>query len=772
MDKTMLLPMTEQMIVGRFAQVYFEKEDFKIVAFTVRSKVGLPCELADKLQMTNKPIRVTCKGYSIPTVDGMEYNLFGKWNYDKAHGYSMDVTYASIKNPETDTALKNYLCSSLFPGIGRKKATTLVEAYHGKVFEMVEQKPEEVAKLQGFNEKIVSKLAKCYETNKVYTQLANYLMPYGITAAGVAKISKTYGKKALRVVQHNPYTLLNSVKGISLSDCDKIAVREGIALNSSERIEAVIFKMIKRMCSEEGGMYVDSKAMYARVERELNANIYTLPTAVVCTKADIGMAYLHMKSEGVIVQRTLELKNEVTGNVTKAVGIFTKEYDDCERKVSDKLIKLSEKEIDFNAEDVEKYIDEYNGKQKFPLHPTQIEAVRNSIMNNCSIITGGPGTGKTTILRCILYVWRKLTSAQITCMAPTGKASQRMKESTKMNATTIHKRLKLFQGDVINAKPETIDSGLVVLDEMSMVDNVVMNKLMEAVNEECHIIMVGDIDQLPSVGSGAVLEQMIGSGAITYTKLTKTFRQDPNNGGGIITNALKINKGDSRLEYDEHFQMVDAKTEQEAIEKITTLYTEQVQKWGIDNVALLSPLRSTQSGRHMCASEGLNPILQNLCNPMKDGMDSVRYAGTEYRTNDRVMKKENGEKSSNGDIGVITRIYVNEDDETIVVVDWETGEQENFTRIELDKLTLAYSMSIHKSQGSEYDCVIIPVLSSQKCPLFKRNLLYTGVTRAKKQVILVGDQQAVNTMCAAADNHIRNTVLGTRLRMKSKKKAK
>ena len=174
----------------------------------------------------------------------------------------------------------------------------------------------------------------------------------------------------------------------------------------------------------------------------------------------------------------------------------------------------------------------------------------------------------------------------------------------------------------------------------------------------------------------------------------------------------------------------------------------------------------------MCASEGLNPILQNLCNPMKEGMFSVRYAGNEFRTNDRVMKKENGEKSSNGDIGVIKRIYVNEDDETIVNIDWETGESEEFTRTDLDKLTLAYSMSIHKSQGSEYNCVIIPVLSAQKCPLFKRNLLYTGVTRAKKQVILVGDQQAVDTMCKAADNHIRNTVLGSRLRLKSKKKAK
>ena len=768
MDKSMFLPTTEQMIVGRLFRVVYTNNDFKIALFKVHSKAGLPLPLANKLDVTGKAIMVSCKGNNIPSVDGMDYNLFGKWEYDKKHDMSFNVTYAAIKTPDTDTSMKNYLSSSLFPGIGKKKASILVENFHSDVFKVLTNEPEKIVALPGFNETNVAKFQKAYEENQSYTDLAKFLMPYGVTSAGVSKISKTYGKKAIRVVKHNPYTLLNTVKGITLQDCDKIAVNLGVALNSTERIEAVIFKMIKKMCAEEGGMYVDSKKMYWRVEKQLNENIY----GSVCTKNDIGRAYLHMKDEGVIVQRTLCFKNEITGQVTKCVGIFTKEYDECERKVSDKLIQLSEKEVPFDKDKVEKFINEYNDKQKYKLHPTQIEAVRNSIMNNCSIITGGPGTGKTTILKCILYVWKNLTSAQITCMAPTGKASQRMKESSKMPATTIHKKLKLFQGDVINAKPEAIESGLVVLDEMSMVDNVVMNKLMEAVNENCHIIMVGDIDQLPSVGSGAVLEQMIGSGVITYTKLTKTFRQDPNNGGGIITNALKINTGDSRLEYDEHFQLVDAKTEQEAIDKIISLYTEQVQKWGIDNVALLSPLRSTQGGRHMCASEGLNPILQNLCNPMKEGMFSVRYAGNEFRTNDRVMKKENGEKSSNGDIGVIKRIYVNEDDETIVNIDWETGESEEFTRTDLDKLTLAYSMSIHKSQGSEYNCVIIPVLSAQKCPLFKRNLLYTGVTRAKKQVILVGDQQAVDTMCKAADNHIRNTVLGSRLRLKSKKKAK
>ncbi len=768
MDTTLFLPTSEQMIVGKLFKIVYANKDFKIALFKVHSKTGLPELLANKIDTTGKAVMISCKGNNIPEVNGMEYDLYGKWAYDKKHDMSFNVTYAAITKPETDYAMKMYLASSLFPGIGKKKAATLVDNFHENVFTVLMEQPEKIVSLPGFNEKVVARFQKAYEENQSYTDLAKFLMPYGITSAGVSKISKTYGKKAIKVVQHNPYSLLNTVKGITLQDCDKIAANMGVALNSMERIEAVIFKMIKRMCSEEGGMYVDSLAMYYRVEKALNSSEYAKTTK--CTHAEIGRAYLHLKDEGVIVQRTMTFKNEVTGQTVKKVGIFTKEYDDCERKVSDKLILLSEKEIPFDKDEVEKYINEYNDAQKFKLHPTQIDAVRNSIMNNCSIITGGPGTGKTTILQCILYVWRKLTSAQITCMAPTGKASQRMTESTKMQATTIHKKLKLFQGDVINAKPETIESGLVVLDEMSMVDNVVMNKLMEAVSENCHIIMVGDIDQLPSVGSGAVLEQMIGSGVITYTKLTKTFRQDPNNGGGIITNALKINSGDSNLEYDEHFQLVNADTEQEAIDKIIPLYTEQVAKWGIDNVALLSPLRSTQNGRHMCASEGLNPILQDLCNPMKEGTFSVKYAGTEFRTNDRVMKKENGEKSSNGDIGVIKRIYVNDDDETIVQIDWETGETEEFTRIELDKLTLAYSMSIHKSQGSEYNCVIIPVLSSQKCPLFKRNLLYTGVTRAKKQVILVGDQKAIDTMCKAADNHIRNTVLGTRLRLKAKKK--
>lgn len=763
------LPTEEVSIVGNFKRLLWESPTYKIAQFFVRSKENLPEVLKKKMDNSRfHGVTITAKGPTFPSKDGLQYILYGKWFEDKKYGIGMELSYVSIKKPDGDGSLVKYLSSSIFPGIGKKKAKTLVDAYHNDVFKVLMDEPVKLASLQGFDKKIVDDMRKAYISNKSYTELSEFLMPFGIKAGAIQKISKTYGERAMRVVQHDPFVLINSVRGVGFDTCDRIASNLNIAMNSPLRISAVIANVIKMMCAREGGMYVEARAMYANVEKMLNTSVYN---NVPCTKQEIGAVYKQMLQDQKIVQRSITRINP-RGLYETINAVFLKEYDDAERTVSDKLIALSDTKVPFFRDDVEKAIAKYNSMQKFPLHPTQVEAVKNSILSNCSIITGGPGTGKTTILRCIIYVWNALTKQPITCMAPTGKAARRMQESTGIESTTIHRKLHLYQGDVENASVKTIDNGLVVIDEMSMVDNIVMQKLMEALNRNCHLIMVGDTDQLPSVGVGAVLEQMIKSKVVTYTRLTKTFRQDPANGGGIITNALKVNHGDANLEYDSHFQMVHVNSESEAVEAIKRIYVGEVKKWGIDNVALLSPLRSTQNGRHICSSDGINPILQSLCNPKADGMPSVKYGSTEFRLNDRVMKWANGEYSSNGDIGVITDIATDEDDNTSVVIQWESGITETIQKEGLEDVTLAYSMSVHKSQGSEYNSVIIPVLSEQDCPLFKKNLLYTGITRSKKQIYLVGDEKAIKMMCSRSDANVRNTVLASRLYIKEAKAEK
>lgn len=756
----------EVTIAGKLKKVLFEKEDYKIALFNVRAADNLPDELVQKLGASkHHVITITAKGYNFPSKDGLNYMLYGTWYNDRQYGYGLNLTYVSIQKPENDASLVKFLSSSIFPGVGKKKAKTLVDAFHKDVFDVMEKQPSKIASLPGFDDMLVKNMQKAYADNRSYTELSEFLMPFGIKAGAIQKISKAYGEKAIRVVKHDPFVLLNSVKGIGFETCDQLANSLHIAMNSPLRISAVILNVIKRMCARDGGMYVEAHAMYENVAHMLNNG---LSKDKYVTKLEIGAVYKKMMKDHEIIQRTIT--RTVNGKPEKVAGIFLKEYDDAERKVSDKLISLSDVATPFKLEEVNEVIDKYNGMQKFPLHPTQMEAVRNSIMSNCSIITGGPGTGKTTILRCIIYVWKALSHQPITCMAPTGKAARRMQESTECDTATIHRKLHLYQEDIEEASVKTIDQGLVVIDEMSMVDNLVMEKMMEALNLNCHLIMVGDTDQLPSVGVGAVLEQMIKSKAITYTRLTKTFRQDPANGGGIITNALKVNAGDSNLEYDDHFQLIEVKNEDEAVEAIKKIYTGEVKKWGIDNVALLAPLRSTQNGRHMCSSDGLNPVLQDLCNPKQKGVPSIKYGFTEFRLNDRVMKWTNGEFSSNGDIGVITSIIKDEDDEPSISIKWENGYTEKITKEQLEDITLAYSMSVHKSQGSEYNSVIIPVISAQECPLFKKNLLYTGITRSKKQIYLVGDKKAIHTMCSHSDTNQRATVLAARLALKAKQK--
>lgn len=747
-------------VTGRLKRILFEREDFKICQFFVRSRAGLPEQLVRKIDASDhKGITITAKGYNFPSKDGMTYNLYGTWAEDPKYGWGLNLSYAELQKPSDDAGLIKYLSSSMFSGIGKKKAEMLVKAYHSQVFDVLENHPEKLTSIKGFNKEIIRQMRDTYLKNKVYTDLSNFLMPFGVKQGAILKIHNSYGARAIKVVKHDPFALLNNVRGIGFDTCDKIATSLNIALNSPLRIKAVILYTVKKLCNMEGGMYVESRHMYAEVCRMLNSD------GVTVSRQEIGSVYKALVRDHSLIERHVIVK---TGDRKERItAVFLKEYDDAERIVSDKLISLSRAEnYQFYRKDVEKMIDEYDSKQPYKLHPTQRQAVLNSILSNCSIITGGPGTGKTTILRCIIYVWKKLTSAKITCMAPTGKAARRMEESTGVKSTTIHRKLHLCQEDIEDATAKKIASGLVVIDEMSMVDNLLMKKLMEAVSDECHIIMVGDIDQLPSVGPGAVLEQMIKSNGVTYTKLTFTFRQDPANGGAIIDNALKINNGNSDLIYDDFFQLVQANTEEEAIQKIKELYVEEVKHWGIDNVALLSPLRSTQNGKHMCSSDGLNPLLQNLCNP-KTTQPSIKYGSTEFRLNDRVMKWANGKLSSNGDIGVVTGILEDENNNPIVRITWESGITEDFEKEQLEDVTLAYSMSVHKSQGSEYNSVIIPVLSCQRCPLFKRNLLYTGVTRAKKKVILVGDSAAVRAMCIATDNSIRNSVLKTRLEIKS-----
>ena len=294
-------------------------------------------------------------------------------------------------------------------------------------------------------------------------------------------------------------------------------------------------------------------------------------------------------------------------------------------------------------------------------------------------------------------------------------------------------------------------------------DGLLFRSLMEAISPECSLLFVGDENQLQSVGPGAVLRELIGSGVLPVTTLTEIFRQK--DGSTIIGNAVKINAGQTDLIYDDSFLLLPASGEPEAIDLIKNAYREACGQYGIEHAALLSPLRKTQNGRFTCVADALNPLLQDEINPVTDIISSARIGDTVFRTGDRVLEWKNTEEASNGDTGYITRIWEDEEDYGLTVgIAWDNGRTAQYHRHDMESITLAYAMSVHKSQGSEYDAVIIPVLSSQHCRLMRRNLIYTAVTRAKKKVILIGDKHEINQCILNKDEHKRKTLLAHRLR--------
>ena len=707
-----------------------------------------------KLGQNQTSVNVFVTGVNLPEIEGQPVRYFGKWNeYRKPDG-STNISFNAdafvLLNPDTISGIVRLLSGPMFPGIGTSTATRIAKYCGLDTFRIIEEDPLRLAKI--IDQGKIGIITRYYAKNQAYGRLVAFLGQFGLGSQTAVKVNDHFGKNAIRLITENPYCL-EEISGIGFTTCDKIARVLGKALDSYQRIEGCLMETLLKLCSEGGHMYVEKNVLQSATLKRLNDG---LPQGTVNAERYTEV-FEQLRGLSKIVCRANSI-------------VYAKSFDEAEYNTAQKLLFLLNKKIDSSKiAECEQVVDDYCEKAGIKLHPTQREAVIRSVSNRVSIITGGPGTGKTTIISAILACYDEVFGGDILLMAPTGKAARRMSESTKRDASTIHSRLHLYNAEGKKQKPEPINSGLVVVDECSMVDNFLMESLMEAIaSDECHVIFVGDIDQLPSVGEGAVLGEMIKSGVIPTSRLTETFRQK---GGGatIIDDAKKINTGASDLIYDETFEFVEAKDDKDACDKVMALYREEVAQRGIENVALLCPLRSTQD-RFITVADSMNEKLQSVINPHDTAKREASVYRRTFREGDRVMQWKNTEDSSNGDIGEIKCIS---DDENgggkLFTIEWENGNTSVLNRQGMEKIFLAYAISIHKSQGSEYQSVIIPVISAQTCELFKRNLLYTGVTRAKKKVILVGDTKAIRACISKSDTNRRNTLLAQRLVYNAKK---
>ena len=672
-------------------------------------------------------------GYCLPTADNLRYEMRGHWSKNPKHGVQFEVEgYDEVIIP-TRQGIITYLSSGQIKGIGPKIAERIYDTFGNIALEILDKEPEKLLTISGISPGKLKKICDSYLANRGARDVVAFLSPHGITPSRAIKLYKLYGKDTLQIVKNHPYKLCE-VEGIGFKTADKIAMSMGFDSLSPERVdEGILYTLAEaesrgHLCMEKEG-FIQTCSKILDTPKLTNQMIANRANKLICDG--------RMLTYGNCVYRAKTAR--------------------AEERLAD-LIKYQlhhPKEYTYNDLDAE--LDREEMRLKVRLAPEQREAIKTALSNGISVITGGPGTGKTMLQKALLGIYaRNHPSNEVICCAPTGRAARRMEQSTGFPASTVHKALGLIAGeDGEYGTPETLDADLILVDEVSMLDIYLAGNLFDAIKPGCQLVLIGDSDQLPSVGPGAVLSEMIASDVIPVVKLDKVFRQT--SGSRIATNAKLIRHGNLSLEYGSDFQFYDSVSLPKSAEKIAELYLQETAKYGIDNVALLSPYRQkTETGVN-----ALNELLREKINPPDPSKPEISLGLRTFRCGDKVMQVKNHEDVSNGDIGYITGIYRIGDD-TTVAVDFGDGRVKEYDSGELDMLELGYACTIHKSQGGEFKSVIIN-LQSAHFIMLTRPLVYTAITRGKEKVIIVGERRAMCMAIKKTDTEKRGTCLAKRL---------
>ncbi|CAN2042811.1 exodeoxyribonuclease V alpha subunit [Candidatus Magnetomoraceae bacterium gMMP-15] len=712
---------------------------------------------------------VTVVGNLMAPTAGQVMEMRGEWTVHKKYGRQFRVEEYKTKVPASVVGIRKYLGSGLIKGIGPVMAKRLVKKFGEDTLDIIENNPEQLTEVDGIGQKRVGMIQQAWDDQKEIRDVMLFLQSYGVSSGYATKIFKEYGKGAIEIVRKNPYRLATDIWGIGFKTADQIAQKLGFEKNSEIRAEAGILYILNQL-ADSGLMLPDQELKSGKIlkGRRINGgNVYYPYEKLVkaCRKIleikreVIVRAFGNIASEKRIVIEDLNEEFEDLENFKENnKAVYLAQFHTCETSIAWRLKKLmnAERITAFNAD---KMLNWVKNQLNITLAEKQIDAVKCAITNKVMIITGGPGTGKTTIIKAVLKIYSQ-SGVNILLAAPTGRAAKRMGEATGYKAKTIHRMLeymppKGFKKDDKN----TLKCDLLIIDEASMIDTVLMHYLIKAVPITATLIMVGDINQLPSVGAGNVLKDIINSNRIPVVELNKIFRQARES--LIIVNAHKINKGnmpflkpsDKKLD---DFYFIEQEDPEDILKIILELAKNRIPtRFGldsIDDIQILTPMH-----RGIVGAGNLNAELQNALNLREDGLTR---GSQRYRINDKIMQIRNNYDKIvfNGDLGRITSI-IPEKREVIILFD---GREITYDYTELDEITLAYAVSVHKSQGSEYPAVIIPVVT-QHYMLLERNLIYTAITRGKKLVVMVGTKKALGI--AVKNNRVnkRHTRLKERL---------
>ena len=661
---------------------------------------------------------VSVIGHAATISAGEWITASGEWTNDRVHGQQFRARFVRTTAPTSTDGIERYLASGMIRGIGPVYAKKMVKAFGEKVFDIIESSPERLNEIAGIGKVRARRITDAWAEQKIVREIMVFLHSHGVGTARAVRIYKTYGADAVQVMSENPYRLARDIRGIGFKTADAIAMKLGIEKTAMVRIRAGIsYALSEAMSDGHCGLPVNE----------------LVPLAV---------GLLEVSSE--LVQTALDLELADTTVVNDSVGetpcIFLAGLHRAEITIAKRIHCLVNGTLPWAYIEPNKALPWIEQKTGLSLAESQAVAVRLALMSKVLVITGGPGVGKTTIVNSILRIL-SVKDVKLQLCAPTGRAAKRMSEATGFEARTIHRLLEVdpksgaFKRDADNP----IDCDMLVVDEASMVDVLLMQSLMKAIPDHAALLIVGDIDQLPSVGPGQVLADVIASGAITVVRLTEVFRQAAES--RIITTAHRINQGQmpdlSKPEGESDFYFVEADEPEAAVRRIIDLV-----KLHIPRRFNLDPVRDVQvlcpMNRGGVGARSLNIELQAALNPA--GERKVERFGWTFAPHDKVMQIQNDydKEVYNGDIGFVEDVDP-DSGELITVFD---GRSVVYGFGELDMLVPAYAATIHKSQGSEYPAVIIPVMT-QHYTMLQRNLLYTGVTRGKRLVVLVGQKKAV-----------------------------
>lgn len=693
------------------------------------------------IQVTNedyKSFTLTTTAFEIDVNELIEAR--GEWVIDKVFGKQFKAVDIKISKPDTLDGIKKYLSSGILPGIGPASAEKITDYFKESIFDILDNNPSRLLDVPRIGRKKLNSIIEAWSEKRISPNIINELNEYGVDFQNCLKIYKIYGNDSIKNIKSNPYAMLNLINTLSFIDIDRIALKNSGSRVDSSRILYGILHVFK-------------------LEEEKLGNCSILYTSLVFKACSL------LKIEQELIEKVLELganskyfdKNLIDGEeywqsfkiskLEKDIAFFLKN------------ISISRPNYSISQEDeIESRIKREESKCKnkdkvIKLNDQQRSGVKNSLYNKINIINGGPGVGKTTVLKQLLNIIKKDGYSVLLC-APTGRAAQRMAESTKTPALTIHRALEYnpidngFQRNIANP----LDYDFIVIDEFSMVDIYLMHSLISAIKKNTHVVIVGDINQLSSIGPGSILKDLMESGCISVSVINKIYRQDENS--RIIVNAHNINEGkmvETTNKKGSDFYFIETKDDESTVSKIKEMVSTRVSNaFNIDpktGVQLLVPMHEELLG-----TKNTNILIQNILNDKeKDGIKKGIFT---FKKNDNIMQiKNNYEKMVfNGDVGVIERVG---SDGVLAVY----GDQEvYYTKKEIDEITLSYSITIHKSQGSEYPAVIIPI-SHKYSSMLDRSLLYTAVTRGKSLVIIIGSKQIFERAIKNSTSRKRNTCL-------------